>query len=65
MLRKLALRLRDEERGIALIIALGVIVVLSIAMASAIDYSSANSRKPANTAQRAHVNTPSWSNSFA
>jgi len=41
MLRKLALRLRDEERGIALIIALGVIVVLSIAMASAIDYSSA------------------------
>ena len=44
MLRKLALRLRDEERGIALIIALGVIVVLSIAMASAIDYSSANSR---------------------
>ena len=44
MIRKLALRLRDDERGIALIIALGVIVVLSIAMASAIDYTSSNSR---------------------
>src|SRR5437899_1993920 len=44
MLRKNLLRLRDEERGIALVIALGVTVVLSIAMASAIDYSSSNSR---------------------
>jgi Tfp pilus assembly protein PilX len=44
MLRKILLRLRDDERGVALIIALGVVVVLSISVATAIDYSSANSR---------------------
>ncbi len=46
-MRALFRRLRSDERGIALIIALGVIVVLSISMASAIDYTRSNSRNAA------------------
>jgi Tfp pilus assembly protein PilX len=37
-------RLRDDERGITLIVALGVLVVLSILITTAVDYSSANAR---------------------
>ena len=43
-MRTLLLRLRDDERGIALVIALGVTVVLSISIATAIDYTSSNAR---------------------
>jgi Tfp pilus assembly protein PilX len=46
-MRTILRRLRDDERGIAMIIALGVIVVLSVATASAIEYTASNSRNAA------------------
>jgi len=56
-MRRLLNRLRSEESGIALIMALGTIVVLSILVVSVIDYSATNSRESSLSSYRQRAYT--------
>jgi len=56
-MRRLLNRLRSEESGIALIMALGTIVVLSILVVSVIDYSATNSRESSLSSSRQRAYT--------
>jgi Tfp pilus assembly protein PilX len=56
-MRRLLHRLRSEESGIALIMALGTIVVLSILVVSVIDYSATNSRESSLSSYRQRAYT--------
>ena len=56
-MRSLLHRLRSEESGIALIMALGTIVVLSILVVSVIDYSATNSRQSSLSSYRQRAYT--------
>lgn len=56
-MRRLLHRLRSEESGIALILALGTITVLSILVVSVIDYSATNSRESSLSSYRQRAYT--------
>ena len=56
-MRNLLHRLRSEESGIALVMALGTIVVLSILVVSVIDYSATNSRESSLSSYRQRAYT--------
>jgi hypothetical protein len=56
-MRRILHRLRSEESGIALIMALGTIVVLSILVVSVIDYSATNSRESSLSSYRQRAYT--------
>ena len=56
-MRRLLHRLRSEESGIALVMALGTIVVLSILVVSVIDYSATNSRESSLSSYRQRAYT--------
>ena len=46
-MRKLRQRIRSDERGFALVLALGVMTVLGIMLVTVIDYTSSNTRAAA------------------